>query len=114
MPRCAKLQRHDGRRSAARHGQRGIRPKDYTIAGKTGTAWKFKNGQYTKTYSTSFCGYFPADKPKYSCIVVIDSPSNGRIYGGRRGRAGVPRSGRPAAWPATMLSQRPLLAQVPA
>ena len=29
----------------------------------------------------SFCGYFPAENPKYSCIVVIYSPANGKIYG---------------------------------
>ncbi|RZK97672.1 MAG: cell division protein, partial [Pedobacter sp.] len=41
----------------------------YSIAGKTGTAQKIVNKQYTKSYYTSFVGYFPADKPKYSCIV---------------------------------------------
>ena len=53
----------------------------YKIAGKTGTARKIKDGVYVKTYYTSFAGYFPADKPKYSCIVVIDSPSGGQQYG---------------------------------
>jgi|GEM_PF-4613 len=90
-----------------------IRPKDYTIAGKTGTAWKFKNGQYTKTYSTSFCGYFPADKPKYSCIVVIDSPSKGRIYGGDVA-APVFRDIADRTMARDQASQRPLLARVPA
>ncbi|QRR02794.1 penicillin-binding protein [Dyadobacter sandarakinus] len=49
----------------------------YQIAGKTGTARKLINGIYTegKNY-TSFAGYFPADKPKYSCIVVIDNPKS--------------------------------------
>jgi cell division protein FtsI (penicillin-binding protein 3) len=89
---------------------RGIRPKDYTIAGKTGTAWKFKNGQYTKTYSTSFCGYFPADKPKYSCIVVVDSPRNGRIYGADVA-APVFREVADKCMARDLLSQRPLLAK---
>jgi cell division protein FtsI (penicillin-binding protein 3) len=53
----------------------------YKIAGKTGTAQKIKNGQYIKDYYCSFAGYFPADKPKYSCIVVIDSPKGYRKYG---------------------------------
>jgi cell division protein FtsI (penicillin-binding protein 3) len=53
----------------------------YKIAGKTGTAQKIKNGSYVKTYYTSFVGYFPADKPKYSCIVVIDSPTGFQQYG---------------------------------
>ncbi len=89
---------------------RGIRPKDYSIAGKTGTAWKFKNGRYTKTYSTSFCGYFPADKPKYSCIVVVDSPRNGRIYGADVA-APVFREVADKCMARDLLSQRPLLAK---
>ncbi|MBF9222436.1 penicillin-binding protein [Hymenobacter ruricola] len=89
---------------------RSIRPKDYSIAGKTGTAWKFKNGQYTRTYSTSFCGYFPADKPKYSCIVVVDSPRNGRIYGADVA-APVFREVADKCMARDLLSQRPLLAK---
>ncbi|MDR0231744.1 MAG: hypothetical protein LBI82_06450 [Dysgonamonadaceae bacterium] len=42
------------------------------IAGKTGG---LKN-------TALFCGYFPADSPKYSCIVIIDNPKNGNISGG--------------------------------
>ena len=59
-----------------------IKNPDYKIAGKTGTAQKIKNGIYTKNYYTSFAGYFPAEKPKYSCIVVIDSPKGFHLYGG--------------------------------
>ncbi len=44
----------------------------FLIAGKTGTARAVENGQYlNRIYNTSFVGYFPADKPKYSCIVVV-------------------------------------------
>jgi len=53
----------------------------YKIAGKTGTAQKIKDGLYTKSYYTSFVGYFPADNPKYSCIVVIDNPKGFKQYG---------------------------------
>jgi cell division protein FtsI (penicillin-binding protein 3) len=53
----------------------------YKIAGKTGTAQRLVNGRYTKTYYTSFAGYFPAEKPKYSCIVVIDNPKGFNQYG---------------------------------
>ncbi len=53
----------------------------YRIAGKTGTAKKVKNGRYTNEYYTSFAGYFPAESPKYSCIVVIDDPKGYQIYG---------------------------------
>ncbi len=55
---------------------------DYKIAGKTGTAQKLIGGAYTETYYTSFAGYFPADHPKYSMIVVIDSPNGFAAYGG--------------------------------
>lgn len=57
-----------------------IKNSDYKIAGKTGTAQKLKDGKYTKQYYTSFAGYFPADDPKYSCIVVIDNPKGFRRY----------------------------------
>lgn len=56
--------------------------ENYSIAGKTGTAQKLINGKYTETYYTSFAGYFPADRPKYSMIVVIDSPKGFAAYGG--------------------------------
>ncbi len=52
-----------------------IKNSYYKIAGKTGTAQKLINGQYTtQRYYTSFAGYFPADDPMYSAIVVIDDP----------------------------------------
>lgn len=56
----------------------------YSIAGKTGTAQISKKGGYRSggvSYRASFVGYFPADKPKYSCIVVISAPSNSVYYG---------------------------------
>ncbi|HSI78160.1 MAG TPA: penicillin-binding protein [Lunatimonas sp.] len=61
---------------------RNIRNNDYSIAGKTGTAQKLVDGRYTQTYYTSFVGYFPADNPKYSAIIVIDSPKGFQAYGG--------------------------------
>ena len=60
----------------------------YKVAGKTGTAQVAMNnkgyGQGTKNikYKGSFVGYFPADHPKYSIIVVINNPSKGKYYGG--------------------------------
>ncbi len=53
----------------------------YSIAGKTGTAQKLVNGAYTRTYYTSFAGYFPANNPKYSCVVIIDNPKGSQKYG---------------------------------
>ncbi|WPR74412.1 penicillin-binding protein [Algoriphagus sp. NG3] len=61
---------------------RNIANADYKIAGKTGTAQKLVNGKYTRKYYTSFAGYFPADNPKYSMVVVIDSPTGFAAYGG--------------------------------
>lgn len=58
----------------------------YRIAGKTGTAKILDKefGYKQKTaYQASFCGYFPAENPKYSCIVVISSPSSGLYYGSK-------------------------------
>lgn len=55
----------------------------YKVAGKTGTAQIATGGKYNKTnYNASFVGYFPADNPRYSCIVVINNPSKGKYYGG--------------------------------
>lgn len=55
----------------------------YKVAGKTGTAQVAdanKGYRAKKQYQASFCGYFPADRPKYSLIVVINDPKNG-YYG---------------------------------
>lgn len=63
---------------------RNIRNNYYSIAGKTGTAQKVKRDGigYSEEHSTSFVGYFPADNPKYSCIVVIDNPKGDRQNAG--------------------------------
>jgi cell division protein FtsI (penicillin-binding protein 3) len=55
----------------------------YTSAGKTGTAQMADDsrGYGARRYQSSFAGYFPADNPKYSMIVVIRNPRNG-YYGG--------------------------------
>ncbi len=55
----------------------------YRVAGKTGTAQVAdgnKGYRAKKSYQASFCGYFPADKPKYSIMVSINGPKNG-YYG---------------------------------
>lgn len=57
-----------------------IKSSNYKIAGKTGTA-KFTYGN-KEIYQASFAGYFPAERPMYSCIVVVNAPSNGIYYGG--------------------------------
>ncbi len=55
----------------------------FKVAGKTGTAQIASGGSYNKVnYNASFAGYFPADNPRYSCIVVVNNPMMGKIYGG--------------------------------
>lgn len=57
-----------------------------TIAGKTGTAQisQGKSGYQAggKSHQVSFCGYFPADDPQYTAIVVIRKPQIGYASGG--------------------------------
>jgi len=60
-----------------------LRNSVFKIAGKTGTAQTIAAGnKYEKVYQASFVGYFPAEDPQYSCIIVINAPSNGVYYGG--------------------------------
>jgi len=64
---------------------RTVRSKAFQIAGKTGTAQIATGGGYSGHY-VSFCGYFPAEKPIYSCFVGIRKPkgipSGGLMPGG--------------------------------
>ncbi len=67
-----------------------LKDTEYGIAGKTGTAqlynverkaykWINADGRWERDYNVTFVGFFPADKPVYSCIVVI-SKAKGRFY----------------------------------
>lgn len=59
-----------------------LRNLQYKVAGKTGTAQIYRLGGFDKnSHKASFVGYFPADKPKYSCIVIINEPRKGGYYG---------------------------------
>jgi len=52
--------------------------EDFSMAGKTGTArteYWLEDWESDKRYISSFTGYFPAENPKYSCIVVIHKPN---------------------------------------
>ena len=53
----------------------------YSVAGKTGTANKVKNGQYTRDVVASFVGIVPATQPRFIVAVMLDEPKKGR-YGG--------------------------------
>ena len=58
--------------------------KDFSMAGKTGTAQVNygHSGGSEKYYSSSFAGYFPAENPKYSCIVIVHEPNVAKGYYG--------------------------------
>ncbi|MDP4200356.1 MAG: penicillin-binding transpeptidase domain-containing protein [Bacteroidota bacterium] len=56
--------------------------KGVRIAGKTGTAQQLVDGHWSKQhYTSSFTGFFPAQKPEYLISVILRSPHNG-YYGG--------------------------------
>lgn len=64
-----------------------LKSVEFNIAGKTGTAKIMdESGQFldrkNSEYQASFCGYFPAENPLYSCIVVIYKPKK-YIYGAK-------------------------------
>jgi cell division protein FtsI (penicillin-binding protein 3) len=64
-----------------------LKNTQYNIAGKTGTAQIANRelGGYgnkgERSYLASFCGYFPAEAPEYSIIVMVTAPSNHVYYG---------------------------------
>jgi cell division protein FtsI/penicillin-binding protein 2 len=61
----------------------GAAMKDYTSAGKTGTAQKVENGTYAEhKFYSSFVGFFPADNPELCISIVMDEPKEG-YYGGQ-------------------------------
>ena len=61
----------------------GAAMKNYTVAGKTGTAQKVENGTYAEhKYISSFIGFYPADDPQLCISVVMDEPKEG-YYGGQ-------------------------------
>jgi cell division protein FtsI (penicillin-binding protein 3) len=63
-----------------------LKTPQYRFAGKTGTAQLNYERKESNTevggYQASFVGYFPAENPVYSCIVVISKPKANGYYGG--------------------------------
>ncbi len=59
------------------HGTaRFLRNETVRIAGKTGTCYMIENGSYNQGKKRlAFCGFFPADNPKYSCVVLTCHPT---------------------------------------
>jgi cell division protein FtsI (penicillin-binding protein 3) len=53
-----------------------------SIGGKTGTSQKLVDGSYSKQhYNSSFVGFFPVENPQVVCLILLNSPDQGR-YGG--------------------------------
>lgn len=55
---------------------------NFSMAGKTGTVQMNYRDKSKLYYASSFVGYFPADEPKYSCIVVVHKPNVAAGYYG--------------------------------
>ena len=60
-----------------------VKVAGYTVAGKTGTANKVKNGRYVDDTVASFVGIIPATRPRFVIAVMIDEPKRGMHYGGK-------------------------------
>jgi cell division protein FtsI (penicillin-binding protein 3) len=54
----------------------------YSVAGKTGTAEKWKNGRPSDGHFASFIGFFPAEAPRLCIGVFVDEPRGGTHFGG--------------------------------
>lgn len=60
----------------------GMQSQNYSFAGKTGTTQVGYDSDRSKMkYQSSFVGYFPADAPKYSCLIMVYDPKSGGYYG---------------------------------
>lgn len=64
-------------------GRHAVYSENFAMAGKTGTSQANYQDKSKLQYISSFAGFFPPDKPKYSCIVVIHNPDKEiGYYGG--------------------------------
>jgi membrane peptidoglycan carboxypeptidase len=55
----------------------------WSIAGKTGTAHKFVEGEYSQSkYISNFAGFFPAEEPQIVGVIILDEPRYGLHWGG--------------------------------
>ena len=52
-----------------------------SVGGKTGTSQRLVDGRYTRSYNSSFVGFFPVDNPQIVCLILLNSPNIGK-YGG--------------------------------
>ncbi|MGB6008024.1 peptidoglycan D,D-transpeptidase FtsI family protein [Castellaniella sp.] len=82
-PQVTQLMRGMLEAAAGPDGARRAQVQGYRVAGKSGTARKIVNGQYSKTkYRGSFVGLAPVSDPRVVVAVSIDEPSAGGYYGG--------------------------------
>ncbi|MBR5672821.1 MAG: transpeptidase family protein [Muribaculaceae bacterium] len=75
--RKLRIMLHDvvwGAHGTARHW---VQDDKVEIAGKTGTAFEVIGGKYSGKKRLAFCGFFPYEKPKYSCIVLMMNADRG-------------------------------------
>jgi cell division protein FtsI (penicillin-binding protein 3) len=83
-PEVTRLMRSMLTAAAGPDGARLAQVQGYSVAGKSGTARKIVDGQYSKTkYRGSFVGFAPAAAPRIVVAVSIDEPSRDGYYGGR-------------------------------
>ena len=70
--------------AAGPDGAKAAHVQGYRVAGKSGTARKIVNGQYsTSRYRASFVGMAPVSNPRIIVAVTIDEPQAGVYYGGK-------------------------------
>ncbi|WP_323016973.1 penicillin-binding protein 2 [Castellaniella sp.] len=82
-PQVAQVMRGMLEAAAGPDGARKAQVQGYRVAGKSGTARKIVDGQYSKTkYRGSFVGFAPVSDPRIVVAVSIDEPSAGGYYGG--------------------------------
>ena len=75
--RKLRIMLHDvvwGAHGTARHW---VQDDEVEIAGKTGTAFEVIGGKYSGKKRLAFCGFFPYENPKYSCIVLMMNADRG-------------------------------------
>lgn len=59
-----------------------LRSDKVRIGGKTGTARRIIDGKYVPQYRYAFCGMFPIEEPRYTCMVLIAYPTQNHFSAG--------------------------------
>lgn len=109
-----KIMLHDvvwGSRGTARNF---VKDPDVEIAGKTGTCFVTEGGKYTTTRRLAFCGFFPYDKPQYSCIVVMKGANRGAAASSGTVLRNVARRMYARGWLGTKLKSDSVASPAPA